>query len=332
MFVDEAEITAHAGDGGNGCASFRREKFIPHGGPNGGDGGDGGSAYCVADESYNTLQHLTGRHHWRARRGGHGSGNKRHGKRGEDVLIPVPPGTIVRDAEHGSLLKDLTAHGQRVCVARGGRGGLGNLHFVSSTHQAPREWTAGEKGQIRRLKLELKLIAEVGLVGLPNAGKSTLLGRLSAARPKVAAYPFTTLAPSLGIVELPGHRRIIMADIPGLIAGAHHGAGLGDTFLRHVERTQVLAHLVDVCPAGGGDPVEDLAAINRELGEYSPALAAKPQVVVANKMDLTGAEEGLDRLRDAVNGEVVPISAATGRGLRELTERLWDALHPEDAP
>ena len=268
MFVDEADIVVIAGDGGSGCMSFRREKFIPRGGPDGGDGGDGGSVFVVADDSLNTLQHLSGHHHWRAGRGGHGMGKDRHGRNGKDVLVRVPPGTIIYDAEHGLRLKDLTEIDQKICVAAGGKGGRGNTHFKSATHQAPREFETGEPGEQRRLHLELKLMADAGLVGKPNAGKSTLLSRLSAARPKIAAYPFTTLTPFLGIVELTRFRRFVMADIPGLIAGAHTGAGLGDAFLRHIERTKLLVHMVDICPSVG-DPVEDYEAIRNELAQYS---------------------------------------------------------------
>ncbi len=327
MFIDEAEIMACGGDGGDGCVSFRREKYVPRGGPDGGDGGDGGSAYCLADESHNTRRHLSGKLHWRAGNGGRGMGKKRHGKNGRDVIIPLPPGTIIRDAEHGIVLKDLLAPGQRVCVARGGRGGKGNVHFATPTNQAPRQATDGQPGQARRLRLELKLIADVGLVGMPNAGKSTLIRRLSDARPKVADYPFTTLEPVLGIVELSGERRLVMADIPGLIEGAHRGAGLGDEFLRHIERTTLLVHMVDICPPSG-DPVEQFRAINQELRAYSQALAEKPRIVAANKIDLTGSREALRKFRQAVGGEVLGISAATGKGLRRLSERIWQTLHP----
>jgi len=325
VFIDEVDIVVKGGDGGDGCVSFRREKFVPRGGPDGGDGGDGGSVFCVADGSVNTLQHLAGRHHWKAKSGGRGMGKDRHGANGADLIVPVPPGTIIRDADRGIALKDLVGPGQRVCVARGGRGGLGNARFASSTRQAPRQALPGEDGQLRRLHLELKLIADVGLLGQPNAGKSTLLGRLSAARPKVAAYPFTTLEPVLGIVELSGERRFVMADIPGLIEGAHRGAGLGDAFLRHVERTRLLVHMVDVCPLDG-DPAERYRAINRELRQYSAALAEKPQIVVANKMDLSDSRRRLDRFRRSIGGEVVAISAATREGLEALCERIWQAL------
>lgn len=325
MFIDEADITVVSGGGGNGCMAFRREKFIPKGGPSGGDGGHGGSVYLIADSSYNTLQHFAGKHHWRAQRGGHGMGKKCHGRSGEDLYIKVPTGTIVHDADHGMVLRDLAEEGATVCVATGGRGGRGNVHFKTATHQAPREWEPGEEGQERSLHLELKLIADVGLAGLPNAGKSTLVAHLSAARPKIAAYPFTTLTPCLGIVELSGYRRFVIADIPGLIEGAHEGAGLGDAFLRHIERTRILVHMVDICPPTG-DPLEACRTIETELKSYSPMLADKPTIVAANKMDLTGSDEALERLADALGVEVVPISAVTGRGLERLTERIWAML------
>jgi len=328
-FVDEVDIVVIGGDGGNGCVSFRREKFIPHGGPNGGDGGDGGDVFLVADASLNTLRHLAGRHHWRARHGGHGMGKDCHGRKGADIHVRVPPGTIVYDAERGVKLKDLAAAAQSICVAAGGKGGRGNTHFKSPTNQAPRECEPGETGRQRRLHLELKLIADAGLVGMPNAGKSTLLSRLSAARPKVADYPFTTLAPCLGIVEMHRFRRFVLADIPGLIEGAHAGAGLGDAFLRHIERTHLIVHLVDICPPEG-DGVENYRAIRRELEQYSPALAGKDEIVVANKMDLTGSAENLGRLRDELGADVVPVSAVTGRGLERLTERIWQVLHERE--
>ena len=325
MFLDEVDITVIAGDGGDGCVSFRREKYIPYGGPDGGDGGDGGSVYCLADPSVNTLYHLAGKHHWKATHGAGGMGKKCHGRNGVEVVVRVPPGTIIRDAERGVLLKDLAEPGQKVCVAIGGRGGKGNIHFATSTNQAPRHAVPGEPGQTRRLHMELKLIADVGLIGMPNAGKSTLLRRLSAARPKVAAYPFTTREPVLGIVALSGHRRFVMVDIPGLIEGAHSGAGLGEEFLRHVERAAILVHIVDICPVTG-DPVENHKIINEELRKYSPALAEKLQIVVANKMDLTGSDENLVRFTDAAGCDVVAISAVAGKGLNEMTEWIWKVL------
>lgn len=329
VFLDEVIIAVKGGDGGNGCLSFRREKFIPRGGPDGGDGGDGGSVFLQADESLNTLHHLAGRHHYAAGRGGHGRGKQCHGRNGEDLVIPVPPGTLVYDAEHGILLEDLTQPGQKVCVAEGGKGGKGNARFKTSTHQAPREWEPGSPGRQRLLRLELKLMADVGLVGKPNAGKSTLLSRLSAARPKIAAYPFTTLAPSLGIVEMSGFRRFVMADIPGLIEGAHQGAGLGDEFLRHIERTGILVHLLDICPPDGRDPAGDYRAIRAELEQYSPTLAAKREIIVANKMDLTDAAKHLAALRHALGREVLAISAVTGEGLDVLTEQIWRTLQDQ---
>jgi len=329
-FVDEVEIFALAGGGGDGCVAFRREKYVPHGGPAGGDGGHGGSVFLQADESFTTLQHLAGKHHWQAGRGGHGEGKNRHGKNGGDVTILVPAGTIVYDADLGIVLKDLARPGESVRVAAGGRGGRGNVHFKSPTNQAPRTRERGQPGQQRRLRLELKLIADAGLVGRPNAGKSTLLSRLSKARPKIAAYPFTTLHPHLGIVEMPRYRRFVMADIPGLIEGAHEGAGLGDAFLRHIERTRILVHMVDICPTDG-EPADHYRAIRRELRQYSASLAEKREIVVANKMDLTDAEENLRELRGRLGCEVVAISAVTGRGIEELTERVWQTLEEERA-
>jgi GTP-binding protein len=329
MFVDEVDIVVFSGKGGDGCVSFRREKYVPRGGPNGGDGGTGGDEHDVADESLNTLQHLAGRHHWRAENGQPGMGKDCHGRSGADARIRVPAGTIIYDAAEGMLLKDLAEPGEEVCVAAGGEGGRGNTRFKSSTNQAPRQWEPGEPGRERKLHLELKLMADAGLVGKPNAGKSTLIGRLSSARPKVAAYPFTTRYPCLGIVELAGYRRFVMADIPGLIEGAHEGHGLGDEFLRHIERTRVLVHVVDVCPPAG-DPVADYRAIRAELSLYSEALAAKPEIVVANKMDLTDSNDHADRLAEAVEGELVRISAATGAGLEVLAERVWRELNPSE--
>ena len=331
MFVDEVDILVAGGAGGNGCVSFRREKFIPRGGPDGGDGGNGGSVYLLADRHYNTLQHLAGHHHWKAERGGHGKGKNCHGKKGEDMYVHVPPGTIVHDAEHGVVLKDLDKADDTLCVARGGKGGRGNECFKSATLQAPRNAEPGEPGDHRALHLELKLIADVGLVGKPNAGKSTLLSRLSAARPKIAAYPFTTRYPCLGIVELPGHRRFVMADLPGLIEGAHHGTGLGDEFLRHVERTHLLIHMIDICPLEG-DPAADYRTIRAELEQYSPVLAGKEEIIVANKMDLTDAEDHLKKLQKSLRrkGKIFAVSGVTGKGMPELAEEIWRRLHAND--
>ncbi len=326
IFVDEVEIQAIAGDGGNGCMAFRREKFVPRGGPSGGDGGDGGSVYLQADDSLTTLGHLTGKHHWRGQRGGHGKGKDCHGRNGLDEVVHVPAGTIIHDADTGMMLRDLSVAGDRICVAIGGKGGFGNTHFKSATNQAPRQFEPGESGQQRRLRLELKLIADVGLVGMPNAGKSTLLSHLSRARPKIADYPFTTLHPYLGIVELSHFRRFVMADLPGLIEGAHEGAGLGIAFLKHIERTRIILHMLDVCPIDGQDPAEAYHAIRRELAAYSQTLAEKVEIVVANKMDLTDADERLASLRDQLGVEVFGISAVTGKGLAPLCDRIWEIL------
>lgn len=329
MFLDEVDILVTGGAGGDGCVAFRREKFAPKGGPSGGDGGNGGSVLLQADESFNTLQHLAGHHHWKAPKGEHGMGSNCHGKSGQDVMVRVPIGTILYDAEHHVPLRDLATAGETVCVAAGGKGGYGNTHFKNSVNQAPRQFEPGTPGQERKLHLELKLIADAGLLGKPNAGKSTLISRLSAARPKIAAYPFTTLCPCLGIVEMRGYRRFVMADIPGLIEGAHLGAGLGDEFLRHVERTRVLVHILDVCPPEG-DAIEDYRAIRQEVEQYSPALAAKPEIVVANKMDLTDSEKHLRRLKKALGVKVYPISAVTGKGLEAVIEAIWETLHPRE--
>ncbi len=329
MFVDELDIVVIAGYGGDGCVAFRHEKYISRGGPAGGDGGHGGSVYLQADDSLNTLQHLAGHHHWKAKRGTHGQGKDCHGRKGEDMIVRVPPGTIIRDAELEVMLKDLTEHGEKICVAEGGKGGRGNTRFASATHQAPREAEPGEPGRQRKLHLELKLIADAGLVGKPNAGKSTLISRLSAAHPKIAAYPFTTLTPCLGIVEMANYRRFVMADIPGLIEGAHEGAGLGDEFLRHIERTTVLVHMVDICPTTG-DPIEDYTAIRNELLQYSAVLADKPEIVVANKMDLTDADTHVAAFSEAIDKPVIAISAVTGKGLPGLTEAIWQELHPPE--
>ncbi len=327
MFVDEAEIYVRGGRGGDGCVSFRREKYVPKGGPDGGNGGDGGSVYVVTDATVSTLLDMVGHHHWIAQNGRPGMGKRMHGRNGRDCIVRVPPGTLIYDRDTGVLLKDLNEPDMRICVAPGGRGGRGNECFKSPTNQAPRRADPGEPGQERWLRLELKLIADVGIVGLPNAGKSTLLSRLSRARPKIADYPFTTLEPQLGIVELRGFRRFVMADIPGLIEGAHEGVGLGDAFLRHIERTRVLLHLVDVCPMDGGPvPPEAYRIIRGELAKYSPSLAAKPELIVANKLDLTGAAGRLDELREALGRDVAGISAVTGSGLEPMAERLWQML------
>ncbi len=286
MFIDEAQIQVKAGDGGHGCVSFRRERCVAKGGPDGGDGGKGGDVYFHVVNSLDTLIDFSGRGHWRAENGQPGQGGNRHGSNGQDLVIPVPAGTLIYDTDLDLMLKDMDKADMKVRICRGGKGGRGNKSFATSTRQSPRMAQTGKPGQTRNLRLELKLIADVGLVGMPNAGKSTLVSRCSAARPKIADYPFTTLSPVLGIVELPGERRFVMADIPGLIEGAHNGAGLGHEFLRHIERTRLLVHLIDIMPQDGSDPVDNYHKINKELSLHSQVLAEKPRVVVLNKTDL----------------------------------------------
>jgi GTPase len=327
MFLDQVTVTVTAGSGGDGAATFRREAHVPEGGPDGGDGGRGGSIYLVVDAGQTTLGDYRYRHHFRATPGGRGERSRRHGRAGKDLDLPVPPGTVVWDALSAELLADLVAPGQRVLVARGGRGGLGNVHFTTSTHQAPRHAQKGEPGTERRLRLELRLIADVGLVGLPNAGKSTLLAALTAATPKVADYPFTTLEPNLGVLDLEArdstdHRRVTIADLPGLIEGASDGAGLGHAFLRHVERTRVLIHIVDVAAPR---PERDFSIIREELEARDPRLLDKTTLVVANKVDLPGAAENLASFRRARHAQslpVVAISARDGEGIAELLDAL----------
>src|SRR5437762_1605381 len=285
MFIDEVRILVKAGDGGNGCLAFRREKYVPRGGPSGGDGGRGGDVTLVASEHTNTLLHLRYNPEHKAGRGRHGEGSNRSGAEGHSLDVQVPVGTVVYDEMTGERLHDFTQSGERFIIARGGRGGKGNQNFATATHQAPTEHTPGSPGEEKRLRLELKLLADVGLVGFPNAGKSTLISRISAARPKIADYPFTTLTPNLGVVRMSDDRSFVVADIPGLIEGAHRGLGLGHQFLRHLERTRVLVHLVDMSSATGRDPVDDLDTVRRELELFQPSLAAKPQLVAANKMD-----------------------------------------------
>src|SRR5215470_15224693 len=325
MFVDEVDIHVEAGSGGRGCLAFRREKFVPRGGPSGGDGGLGGSVFVVASPHTNTLINFRFHPEFSAERGEHGQGSNRTGRNGENLELAVPIGTLVYektgDAEHPMrLLADLAEKGQRVLVAKGGRGGLGNAHFATSTNRAPRKVQPGEPGEIKDLRLELKLLADVGLVGFPNAGKSTLIARVSAARPKIADYPFTTLTPNLGVVGLSDDRSFVVADVPGLIEGAHRGHGLGHQFLRHLERTKVLVHLVDTSGATGRNPAEDLDTVRRELELFQPELAAKPQLVAANKLDAVGpdAEPGVHALERRAKTLKLPffrISGATGAGL-----------------
>jgi len=327
MLVDEATIHVQAGRGGDGAVSFRREAYVPKGGPDGGDGGDGGSVYLQATAGVDTLLDMAGRHHWRAEPGRPGRGKSQFGRAGDDLTIPVPPGTLVYDDEAGDLLADLDEPGRTLLVARGGKGGWGNEHFKSPTNQTPRTATSGEPGEHRRLRLELKLIADVGFVGKPNAGKSTLLARLSRAMPRIADYPFTTLEPQLGIAALSGDRRLVLADIPGLIEGASDGAGLGHAFLRHIERTRILVHVLEVEPTDGSDPVDNFHVINRELARHSAALAAKPQLIALNKLDLYPTEDdrrtAVELIRQALDRPVIPISAATGLGTQALLEACW---------
>ncbi|HZJ31541.1 MAG TPA: GTPase ObgE [Vicinamibacterales bacterium] len=336
MFVDEVDIHVQAGSGGNGCLSFRREKFVPRGGPDGGDGGGGGSVFIVATPTKNTLVDFRFHPEFKARRGQHGQGSNRTGQTAEDLEIGVPPGTLIfeKDPAGGEmrLLGDLAEEGQRILVAKGGRGGRGNARFVSSTNRAPRRTEPGEEGEERQLQLQLKLIADVGLIGFPNAGKSTLISRISAARPKIANYPFTTLVPNLGVVTLGDDRSFVVADVPGLIKGAHEGTGLGHQFLRHIERTKVLVHLVDVSGASGRDPVDDFITILDELERFSPTVAAKPQIVVANKMDAVDDVERVKALERRVKKQRLPflrISAATGEGITALLEAAWKEIAKE---
>ena len=322
MFVDRAEIEIEAGRGGNGCVAFRREKHVPYGGPCGGDGGDGGDVIIRAREGVNSLVAFAHRKHWRAEAGRMGGGSDRHGRSGTDLLIDVPPGTAIIDADSGLILRDLVADGEETIVARGGRGGKGNPHFKSSTNQAPREATEGSPGESRRVILELKVIADVGLVGKPNAGKSTLLSRLSRARPEIADYPFTTKFPNLGQVVVDLDHSFVMADIPGLIEGAAHGVGLGHDFLRHIMRAGILVHLVEPLPSDGSDPLENYKIIRHELAEYSGELAARPEIVVVSKAEIPESAEVFEQLAKLVDSEVLRISAVTGEGLNRLIRRI----------
>src|SRR6187399_1669026 len=333
QFVDEVDIHIQAGHGGSGSLSFRREKFVPRGGPDGGNGGVGGSVYAVADPHRNTLVHFQFNPEYKAQRGGNGAGALRSGRGGKDLEIPVPVGTLIysKDLETGELeqVADLTKVGQRVLLAKGGRGGLGNAHFATSTNRAPRKVQPGEEGEEFDLHLTLKLLADVGLVGYPNAGKSTLISVISAAKPKIANYPFTTLSPNLGVVALSGDRSFVVADVPGLIEGAHEGHGLGHQFLRHIERTKVLIHLVDISSESGRDAVEDFDTIRDELRRFDERVAAKPEIVVATKIDALDEPERLDALRRHVKKKRLPfvkISAVSGEGLDELLEAVWRGI------
>lgn len=326
MFVDRAEIYIEAGKGGDGCMSFRREKHVPLGGPNGGDGGNGGNVIFRAREGVNSLVEFAHRKHWRAPKGEHGQGSNKHGKSGKHLTVEVPPGTVIVDAETGMIIKDLVEDGTEVIVARGGRGGKGNPHFKSSTNQAPRESTPGMLGESRHVVLELKVIADVGLVGKPNAGKSTLLSRLSRARPEIAAYPFTTKFPNLGLVNASIDRSFVLADIPGLIEGAAEGVGLGHDFLRHIMRAGILVHLVEPMPTDGSDPIENYRVIRQELEQYSDELAGRPEILVVSKAELPGASEFRDQLKEEFDRDVLLISAVTGEGLNDLIHKVAQVL------
>ncbi len=336
-FIDEALIEVLAGDGGNGSASFRREKYIPRGGPDGGDGGKGGSVYAVADRNINTLIDYRYARIHRAKRGENGRGADQYGKSSDDVILRVPVGTVIQDADTGDKIADLAADGARALLAAGGKGGLGNLHFKSSINRAPKQFTKGEEGEQRKLKLELKVLADVGLLGMPNAGKSTLIRAISAARPKVADYPFTTLAPNLGVVRTSENKSFVVADIPGLIEGAADGAGLGHRFLRHLVRTRLLLHLVDLAPLDGtSDPVHDARAIVKELKRYDEALHDKPRWLVLNKLDLIPEEERDARVKAFIKsyrwkGPVFAIAAISGDGCRPLTFAIQEWLDARPA-
>jgi len=328
-FVDEVRIRVEAGDGGRGCASFRREKYVPRGGPNGGDGGAGGDVVLRVDSGLSTLLDLSYPQTLRAGRGEHGRGKDQHGADGADLELRVPPGTVVHDDESGAVLADLRAPGERTVVARGGRGGRGNMHFATSTNRAPRRADPGTPGERRTLRLELRVLADAGLLGFPNVGKSTLVRAVSAARPRVADYAFTTLVPHLGVVRVDDERSFVLADVPGLIPGAHEGHGLGARFLRHLSRTAVLVHLIDASGLTGRDPLDDFDAINRELALASPDLAAKPQIVVVTKLDLAETRDALPavRRRFAERGIVLhAVSGATGEGASELMARIAAAV------
>lgn len=349
MFVDEVDIRIAAGHGGRGAMSFRREKFIPRGGPDGGNGGPGGSVYLVANLHHNTLVNYRFHPEFEAGRGGHGQGSNRHGAKGADLELEVPVGTVAYEqTPEGTLVRlaDLTEPGQRALVARGGRGGLGNAHFATSTNRAPRKSQPGEPGEIKALRLRLKLLADIGLVGFPNVGKSTLIARISAARPKIADYPFTTLTPNLGVVSLDASRSFVVADVPGLIEGAHEGAGLGHRFLSHLERTKALVHVIDVSSASGRDPVDDFTIIQRELDRYDekrraevglegsdedsqPLFAGRPRLAAANKIDALDEPDRLARLEAHLREKDIPlfrISAVTGEGVPALLEAMWRAV------
>lgn len=326
MFIDRVTIFVKGGDGGRGCVSFRREKYVPKGGPDGGDGGDGGNVIIRATASADSLADIVNKKHWRAPSGSPGSGAQKTGRTAKDIVITVPPGTIIYDRDRGHILRDLTEAGQEVIVGKGGRGGRGNKYFATATNRTPRDAEPGEPGEERWLVLELKVIADAGLIGLPNAGKSTLLSRLSQAHPEIADYPFTTKHPNLGVVHSGGERVFVVADLPGLIEGAHSGVGLGHEFLRHVERTRVLVHLVEPMPLDGNDPANNYRMVRRELELYRQELATKPEVVAVTKCELTGSADVRDRLERELGCEVIAISAVTGQGLAQLVGRIAEQL------
>ncbi len=336
QFIDEATIQVRAGNGGDGAATFRREPFVPRGGPSGGDGGDGGSVILVADEQISTLLDLRYQQRYVAEHGERGQGRDKYGRAGADTIVRVPVGTLAKDEATGETLCDLTAPGQRFVAAQGGKGGRGNIHFATSTNQSPSEAEPGGAGEQRGLKLELKLLADVGLLGYPNVGKSTFIAAVSRARPKIANYPFTTLTPNLGVVGLSGGRSFVLADIPGLIEGASEGHGLGHRFLRHVERTRVLVHLVELTGEEGREPLRDFDVINRELERYDPELARRPQIVALSKMDVTETAAAYPKLKSefAARGVVLnAVSAATNQGMKALLEEVWKRLKsPESLP
>lgn len=326
MFVDQFSIYCKAGDGGNGCLSFRREPYIPRGGPNGGDGGRGGNVVIRADQNISSLSNIVGHKHWNAEKGKNGEGSLRTGRNGQDVEILVPPGTLIRDMDRGHLLRDLSGDGDTVIVARGGKGGRGNKHFATATNRAPREHEEGKPGEQRNIILELKLIADVGLLGKPNAGKSTLLSRLSRAHPEIADYPFTTKYPNLGLVRVGYDQQFVVADIPGLIEGAHAGVGLGHEFLKHVERTKVLVHLVEPQPMDQSDPIENYHNIRDEVRLHDESLMARPEIVVVTKCELPDAETVAEFLEEDLGRSVRLISAVTGKGLPQLVSEIVSVL------
>ncbi|WP_404996092.1 GTPase ObgE [Caldifermentibacillus hisashii] len=332
MFVDQVKIYVKGGDGGNGMVAFRREKYVPKGGPAGGDGGKGGNVIFIVDEGLRTLMDFRYQRHFKATKGENGRSKSQHGKNAEDLVVKVPPGTVVKDDDTGEVIADLVRHGERAVIAKGGRGGRGNIRFATSKNPAPEIAENGEPGQERYIVLELKVLADVGLVGFPSVGKSTLLSIVSSARPKIAEYHFTTIVPNLGVVETEDGRSFVMADLPGLIEGAHQGAGLGLQFLRHIERTRVIVHVIDMGAVEGRDPYQDFLTINKELREYNLRLTERPMMIAANKMDMPGAEENLEKFKEQLQEDIpiFPISAVTQSGIRELLFAIADTL--EDTP